>query len=126
MKGRWCGLASIVLAFALSGCAATPGAVVGDVPPRPELLPKAAVTFNPRKPERWVLANGLVVYYLFDDELPVMKGKLMVPGGSLFETADQAGLFEAVGEQLREGSVKGISPEVLDKTLDDLLSLIHI
>lgn len=125
MKGRWCGVASVVLALVLTGCSSNGGPVVGEVPARPELLPKAAVSFNPRKPERWVLANGLVVYYLFDDELPVMKGKLMVPGGSLFESSDQAGLFEAVGEQLREGSVKGIPPEVLDKTLDDMAASIE-
>ncbi len=120
------GAIGLFSAAILIGCAASSQpSVEAGIPDRPEQLSKSEVSFLPRKPERWVLANGLVVYYIFDDELPVMKGKLMFPGGSLYESGEQAGLFEALGEQLREGSIKGMTPEVLDKTLDDTAASIE-
>ena len=120
------GIVASLLVGTTIGCAANaPTGIDAEVPSRPELLPKKEVSFELRAPERWVLANGLVVYYIFDDELPVMKGKLMFPGGSLFEPAEHASLFEALGEQLREGSVRGIRPEQLDKLLDDTAASIE-
>lgn len=76
------------------------------------------VTFTVPKPERWELANGLVVYFLRDEELPLVRATFLYKGGSYY--SGDPSLSGAAGDQLRDGSVQGIHPDDLDRRLDEL------
>ncbi len=95
------------------------------IPDRPEGLVKEQLKFEIPGVDHWTMPNGLEVVYIFDDELPQVKGSLFFPGGELYEPADLVGLSQAVGAELREGSFNGVSPESLDKRLDNLAASIE-
>lgn len=114
------GAAVCTLALA-SGCG------TANVPAKfdPEALVKEKVTFSPEKPERWTLPNGVSVIYRFDDELPSVRARLYFPGGTFFVPPELTGLAEATGSMIREGGFVGMSPDELDKALDDLAASIE-
>jgi zinc protease len=95
------------------------------IPNRPDALGLDEVKFSLPTVERWVLENGLVVMYKFDDELPKVSGSLYFPGGKYFEPIELAGLASVTGAQLREGGIPGYPPEKLDRTLDHLAASIE-
>ena len=97
------------------GVSSAPG-----IPDRPDKLGVGDVKFELPQTDRWVLPNGLVVFYRYDDELPRINGSLFFPGGGLYEPAELAGISTAVGAQLRDGSIKGVSPAEFDRKLDNL------
>lgn len=115
------GLGIILLLCSMVGCAAA-GA---GIPARPDELGMGEIEFDIPDPVRWVLPNGLTVHYLHDAELPLVSGMLIYPGGSLWDPATQSGLASITGSLMREGSVQGISPENLDKRLDNLAAAIE-
>ena len=59
--------------------------------------------FKPIQPEEWRLENGLRVVYLKDDELPLVKGRLFIRGGSLWGPESPVGAVSAMGDQMRQG-----------------------
>ncbi|MCB0322159.1 MAG: insulinase family protein [Bdellovibrionales bacterium] len=95
------------------------------IPNRPESIETGEVNFEIPEPERWELPNGLTVLYYYNDELPQMRGTMYFPGGSLTDYSGVPGLLEATGNQMREGSIEGVSPQALDKRLDDLAASIE-
>ena len=96
-----------------------------SIPDRPDALGTAEVKFALPKVERWVMPNGLVVIYKFDDELPRMAGTLYMRGGKLYEPIELAGISAATGSEMRDGSFKGMAPEQLDRTLDRLAAVVE-
>ena len=105
-------LVSLALAVFMASCS--------GIPSRPDDLGLEPVEFKLTKPERWELANGLVILYQQDDEVPLVGGTLYVPNGSIYSSKEDLGVASACGSQLREGGVKGLSPEALDEKLDSL------
>ncbi len=106
----------LLLSYLLPGC----GKETGRNALRPEDFSLEPVRFSPAAPERWKLANGLTVLFLHNAELPLVSGTLYIPGGSLWEPADLAGVARATGAQMREGGVTGYPPLALDKRLNNL------
>ncbi|MBP9837602.1 MAG: insulinase family protein [Proteobacteria bacterium] len=92
---------------------------------RPEKINSPLLSFELPKVETWELSNGLKVVYLFDNELPIVKGSLFLPGGSLYEDLADRGVSQALGSILRNGGVKGYRPEELDKKLDNMAAHIE-
>jgi zinc protease len=104
---------SIVL-FVFGGCFST--GIVGY----PDSLGLDIVEVELIKPEVWTLKNGLRVYYLQDNELPLIEGVLFAFGGSLWEPETLAGLASATGSQMREGGIHNFLPDKLDELLDSI------
>ena len=123
-------LAGILVAGSLSSCgifSSSAGKPGNDEPANypkrfdPATLVKEKVTFTPDKPERWELPNGMKVIYRFDDELPSVRAAFYLPGGSLVSgELEQIGVSDTLGTMMRDGGFRGMSPEALDKALDDL------
>jgi zinc protease len=71
-------------------------------------------------PQRFVLSNGVQVLYYQDPELPLVGGSLYLRGGSFYEGSGSKGVMAAMGTQLRLGGTKKLSPDDLDRELEDL------
>jgi predicted Zn-dependent peptidase len=76
--------------------------------------------FSPPEPARWKLSNGLEVIVLRDDELPLVKGRLMLRGGALWAARYPLGTTSAMGEGMRAGGAGDLSADALDRELEQL------
>lgn len=68
--------------------------------------------------ERVVLDNGMIVYIQEDHRLPLLDAIVLVRTGTYYESAEELGTARLVGELLRSGGTKNLSPEKLDERLD--------
>jgi zinc protease len=76
--------------------------------------------FVPPEPVRWSLPNGLQVIFLEDNELPLVRGKLLIRGGSLWASQYPLGTTSAMGDGMRSGGAGSFSADALDKELEKL------
>jgi zinc protease len=76
--------------------------------------------FSPPEPARWRLSNGLEVIFLRDNELPLVKGRLMLRGGALWAGRYPLGTTSAMGEGMRTGGAGSLSADALDRELEKL------
>lgn len=73
--------------------------------------------FKSPDPQIFTLNNGIKVFYIQDSEVPTVSAKLYIPGGSLsFSDYNKAKLL-ALGDLLRLGGTKKLTPKELDKKL---------
>lgn len=86
----------------------------------PELAKLGQIKFSvPEVPPR-VLANGLTVYILKDNTLPVVHLSAFIKTGSAYDPADKIGLAQMTGALLRDGGSAKYRAEDIDKTLEYL------
>ncbi len=90
------------------------------VAPPPLTRADEVSAFKPVKPERWVLPNGLKVYFVQDKELPLVRGQLFIRGGSLWGPAKPVGVVGAMGDLMRLGGAGALSADALDRELEKL------
>lgn len=69
------------------------------------------------KPERFVLANGIVVYLLEDHDLPRVSGIAYFPSSPTLVPNDKAGLAGITGQVMRSGGSKAHGGDYLDDHL---------
>ncbi|MFH1230344.1 MAG: pitrilysin family protein [Planctomycetota bacterium] len=72
------------------------------------------------KPERIVLGNGLIVYLLEDNELPLMNIKVLIRSGSIYDEDNKSGTANLVAQLLRTGGTTKYPSEILDEKLEYL------
>jgi len=84
-------------------------------PALPEFPP---MHFHPPTPARYVLDNGLVVYFLEDHELPLIRLNMYFKAGTQFDPIDKVGLGSIFGEAMTEGGSLSHPPEEIEKILD--------
>jgi zinc protease len=78
----------------------------------------AELTFAPAEPERFTADNGLVVYFLKYDELPVVSMTAYFHGGEAYDKPDKAGLNDITASLLRTGGAGDRTPDQVDLDLD--------
>ncbi len=108
-------LCSMVIAVAvplLSGCVGN--LALGD----PRQMTFTPVEFTPPKPDRVVLENGMVVYFLEDHELPLISMTATMRTGSWLDPAEKIGLAALTGSIMRTGGGGGLSSEQVDEELE--------
>jgi len=76
--------------------------------------------YKPKLSEQWQLSNGLSVMYLPDEELPIIRGALLIPGGTLWEIPGKPALISAMGHQMRQGGAGNLDADELDLQLEKL------
>ena len=87
----------------------------------PPALPKlAALDFKPPKGDRVVLDNGMIVYLMKDNTLPVVHMSAYIRTGKINDPADKVGLGELTASLLKDGGTLKYKPEEIDKTLEFL------
>ncbi len=68
--------------------------------------------------ERYQLENGITVYLIEDNELPLVGGSAIFRTGSRYEPADQVGLASLTGEVMRSGGTRSHSADQLNELLE--------
>jgi zinc protease len=106
----------LLIVLACVGCH-TPKGVVA---PPPTTRQDEVASFKPVQPERWVLPNGLTVLFMKDEELPLVRGRLFIRGGSLWGPAKPVGAVGAMGDLMRLGGAGALSADALDRELEKL------
>lgn len=86
--------------------------------PMPEI--QEEIQYEPVKPQEWKLANGLTVVYAEDNELPIVRGALYIPRGTLWEKSGEKEFLSAMGYLLRNGGTRRLDPDQLDLRLERL------
>ena len=76
--------------------------------------------FRPPKGERFTLENGMVVYLMKDNTLPVVHISAMVGIGNAHDPAEKIGLGELTAQLLKDGGTKSYTAEEIDKQLEYL------
>jgi zinc protease len=74
--------------------------------------------FHPQLPTRIQLSNGLVIFLQVDHELPLIRGRAQIRGGSREEPADKAGLAQIYGQVWRTGGTQRKTGDQLDDYLE--------
>lgn len=93
--------------------------------PSPDMMTFDSLTPEPQVPQRVELSNGLIVYLLADNTLPLVQGTLYLPAGSLFDPAAQTGLASLTATMLREGGTTTRTPDELDEALEFLAASVE-
>jgi zinc protease len=115
-----------ILSTLLVGIGAT--SVLADIPPRPENLVFAPLTFEPPKASdyRFVLKDGTPVYMAPSTEFPLVTVTFTFKGGSYLEDAATTGLTGMMASLMRTGGTATLKPAELDEQLDFLATRINV
>jgi zinc protease len=111
-----------VYAFFLLFTVATPGSATQ----RPDQLtfPPLEVVFPAIAQHH--TANGMRVYLMEDDELPLVDLTLMVRGGSIHDPLDKTGLSEWFAQSLETGGTSSLPPAQLEEKLDRMAAQLSV
>ncbi len=92
----------------------------------PPALPKlAGVDFKPPQGSRVVLPNGMIVYLMKDNTLPVVHMTAFIRTGKLNDPLEKVGLGEMTAGLLKDGGTLKYKPEEIDKTLEFLAASVE-
>ncbi|MEO5957326.1 MAG: pitrilysin family protein [Nitrospiraceae bacterium] len=107
-------LCSTIMAVAIPLAACAESLALGD----PRHMTFKPVEFTPPEPDRVVLENGMVVYFLEDHELPLVSITATMRTGGWLDPADKVGLASLTGAIMRTGGGGGLSAEQVDEELE--------
>jgi predicted Zn-dependent peptidase len=108
-----------VAAATASAAAAAPGS-------DPRALTYTPLRISLPQPETFALKNGLVVYLLRDQELPIVDLSFFVHAGSIYDPPEKAGLASLATHLMRTGGTREMTPDQVDETLETLPAEIEI
>jgi len=92
----------------------------------PPSLPKLeAVNFKPPKGARYMLDNGMIIYMLKDNTLPVLHMSAIIRTGRINDPKEKIGLGDITASLLRDGGSAKYKPDEIDKTLEFLGALVE-
>ncbi len=91
----------------------------------PRTMTFPPMTYDIPKAERFVLANGMIVYLMSDRELPLINVTAYVGTGGIYEAAEKAGLAGLTAAVMRSGGIEGSTPEQLDTELEFMASSVE-
>jgi zinc protease len=95
-------------AFILSACLLmNPAMGFAEMPALPQ-FPK--LDFHPPKPERYVMPNGLIVYFFEDHDLPLIKIDMLFRTGTEYEPADKIGVSNIFADAWGQGGTTKQKP----------------
>ena len=108
---------SSLLVLVLIGCLGGPH-VWGQTTNWKQIPIPKLPAFNPPKPKRVQLANGMVIFLQEDHELPLIDGTARIRGGERRVPANKAGMMDIYGEAWRTGGTKTQTGDQLDDYLE--------
>ena len=84
------------------------------------------IEFNPPVPEKRVLSNGMTLYLLEDDELPVFDIKGLVKTGTIYDPEDKIGLASICASVMRAGGTESREPAALNEELESMAASLEV
>jgi len=114
----------LLILLAIAGCSDTPDLDIHKATPKnsrvnhPDNLKFPALEVKIPKPERTVLANGLITYLLEDNELPLITIKVLIRNGAVSDATDKIGTANLVARLMRTGGTTKYPAETLDEKLE--------
>jgi len=84
----------------------------------PQSLSYKPLEFPFPQAEQFKLSNGIELYLLEDNELPLINLVALVRTGSVFEPADKAGLASLTGTVMRTGGTSSLSGDEINEKLE--------
>ncbi|MDD5168650.1 MAG: pitrilysin family protein [Syntrophales bacterium] len=84
----------------------------------PDRLVYKPLHFNPPKAERVVLENGMILYFLEDHELPLVRLSAIIRTGYMYDPSDKSGLAELTATVMRTGGTEKIGGNAIDEKLE--------
>lgn len=76
------------------------------------------LSFIPPKAERTVLPNGIILYFLEDRELPLIRLSALIRTGSIYDPPPLSGLAQLTATVLRNGGTVDQSPQAINEALE--------
>jgi zinc protease len=73
----------------------------------------------------FTLPNGMRVYLLANDELPLVSGSVTVRTGNLFDPPDKVGLAGITGTVIRSGGTKAKTGDEIDEALENIAASVE-
>jgi zinc protease len=97
--------------------AATPAALEARYPALDEIeIPKV---------DTYTLPNGMQLYLLPDDTLPIITGRALVRTGNLFDPPEKIGLAGVTGSVLRIGGTESRTGDEIDQELESMAASVE-
>ena len=91
----------------------------------PNLPPLKSIDFKPPKGDRVVLDNGLVVYLMKDNTLPVVHMTAFIHTGKMNDPVEKIGLGDLAAGLLKDGGTEKYKSDEIDKKLEFLAASVE-
>ena len=88
--------------------------------PDPDRIRYPSLSFDLPRVERIFIDNGIRLFTLPDNELPLVQVKVVVGAGSMYDPPGQEGLAELTAATMRIGGKSGMSGDQVDEALESL------
>jgi zinc protease len=85
---------------------------------KPKLPKSKPLDFSPPQGARHILKNGMTVYILKDNTLPIINIAANLKAGKMYDSKDKIGLAELTADLLKDGGTLKYKPEEIDKILE--------
>jgi len=116
----------------MASCSNTPNLDIPKPAPKsakvshPNELKFPALEVKIPKPDRTVLANGLITYLLEDNELPLITIKVLIRNGAVRDEDDKTGTANLVARLMRTGGTAKYTAEALDEKLEFMSAELYV
>ncbi|MBN2254168.1 MAG: insulinase family protein [Deltaproteobacteria bacterium] len=84
----------------------------------PDEIAFPPLEFQPPRPERVELSNGIIFYFMENHELPLINVTALVRTGSMYDPEGEEGLAEITGMVMRTGGTTAMTGYEIDMELD--------
>ncbi len=85
---------------------------------KPKLSKSKPLDFSPPQGSRHLLKNGMTVYILRDNTLPIINISAKIKTGEIYDPKDKIGLAQLTAALLKDGGTMKYKPEEIDKILE--------
>ncbi len=96
-----------------------------DAKPHEELTYEP-IQFKPPVPQKHTLSNGMELYLIEDNELPVFNISGLVKTGTIYDPADKIGLASIFASVMRTGGTVSRGPDALNEELESMAASVEI
>ncbi|MCG9128896.1 insulinase family protein [Candidatus Poribacteria bacterium] len=84
------------------------------------------IQFKPPVPQKHTLSNGMELYLIEDNELPVFDISGLVKTGTIYDPADKIGLASIFASVMRTGGTVSREPDALNEELESMAASVEI
>ena len=84
------------------------------------------IQFKPPVPQKHTLSNGMELYLIEDNELPVFDISGLVKTGTIYDPSDKIGLASIFASVMRTGGTVSREPDALNEELESMAASVEI